>query len=96
MATIRLRLTGTDDDANELMTAIHALDDVEHVEEIGDLMPYSEQEDSSSSGLPDDEGPGMHEIEVEAPDDDTAEHVRNIAGLIGEKLGVPVEIVDEF
>lgn len=96
MPTIRLRLTGTDDDASELMTTIHALDDVESVEEVGDLMPYSEQEDSSSSGLPDDEGPGLHEIEVEALDDDTAEHVRNIADLISEKLGVTIEIVDEF
>lgn len=96
MPTIRLRLTGTDNDASDLMTAIHALDEIEHVEEVGDLMPYSEQEDSSSSGLTDDEGPGLHEIEVEAPDDDVAERVRNIADLISEKLGVPIEIVDEF
>ena len=96
MATVRLRLTGSADDARTLMTAIHALDGVEHVEEVDDLMPHLDDEDSSSAGLADGRGPGLHDIEVEAPHERAARHVRNIAHIVATDLGVPIEIVDEF
>ena len=96
MPTIHIRLTGSEDDARTLMTAIHAMDGIDHVEEIDDLMPYADEYDSSSAGLSDVLGPGMHEIEVEAPHERAARHVRNIADLIGENLGIPIEVVDEF
>jgi hypothetical protein len=96
MTTVRLRLTGSADDARTLMTAIHALDGVEHVEEVDDLMPHLDDDDSSSAGLVDDIGPGLHDIEVEAPHERAARHVRNIAELVSADLGVPIEIVSEF
>ncbi len=94
MPTVRIRLTGSDEDARTLMNAIHALYGVEHVEEIDDYVPHDD--DSSSAGLSDDVGPGQHDIEVAAPRERIARHVRNIAELVGEDLGVPIEIVDEF
>ena len=96
MPTIHLRLTGSADDARTLMNAIHALDGVDHIEEIDDLMPHMDDEDSSSYGLSDDIGPGLHDIEVEAPHERAARHVRNIADLIAQNLGIPIEVVDEF
>ncbi len=96
MTTVRIRLTGSADDARTLMTAIHALDGVEHVEEVDDLMPHLDDEDSSSAGLIEDIGPGVHDIEVEAPHERAARHVRNIADIVSSDLGVPIEIVDEF
>ena len=96
MPTVRLRLTGTADDARTLMTAIHAIDGVDHVEEVDDLMPRLDDDDSSSAGLTDDIGPGLHDIEVDAPHERAAKHIRNLAEIVGEDLGVPIEIVDEF
>lgn len=94
--TVRIRLTGSADDARELMTAIHSMDGIEHVEEVDDLMARLDDDDSSSAGLTDDVGPGLHDIEIEAPHERAAKHVRNIADIIAADLGVPIEIVDEF
>jgi hypothetical protein len=96
MTTVRIRLTGSADDARTLMTAIHALDGVERIEEVDDLTPHLDDEDSSSAGLSDDMGPGLHDIEIEAPHERAAKHVCNIAYIVSDDLGVPVEIVDEF
>lgn len=94
--TVRIRLTGSADDARELMTAIHSVDGVERVEEVDDLMARLDDEDSSSAGLTDDVGPGLHDIEIEAPHERAAKHVLNIADAIALDLGVPIEIVEEF
>lgn len=96
MPTVRIRITGTADDARALITAIHALDGVDHVEEVDDLMSHMDDDDSSSAGLSDDVGPGVHDIEVDTPHERASRHVRNIADLVGDDLGVPIEIVDEF
>ena len=96
MPTVRIRLTGSADDARTLMTAIHAIDGVDHVEEVDDMMPHLDDDDSSSAGLSDDIGPGLHDIEVDAPHERAAKHIRNLADIIGDDLGVPIEIVDEF
>lgn len=61
---LRLQLTGTDDVAAELINRLGSLGGVERVEEVGDLMPHMDDDDSSSAGLPDDEGPGVHQIEL--------------------------------
>lgn len=92
--TIRLRLTGTSDDAHALISAIHAIDGVEHIEEVDD--PIMHGDDSSSAGLADDVGPGLHDIEVEAPNERFAARVRDIADVVAEDRGVPIEFVDEF
>jgi hypothetical protein len=94
MPTVRIRLTGTDDDARTLINAIHALYGVEHIEEIDDIVPSVD--DSRSVGLSEETSAGQHDIEVAAPRQRTARHVRNIADLVGEDLGVPIEIVDDF
>src|SRR5207342_3049897 len=63
MPRVRLRITGSDDDARAMMNLLQSLDGIEHVEEVADLMPRMDDEDSSSAGLSDDEGPGVHEVE---------------------------------
>ncbi len=68
MPTVRLRVTGNEYAAAELMHALEAIEGVERVEEVADLMPHMDDEDSSSAGLPDDESPGLHTIEVDAPE----------------------------
>jgi len=95
MPTLHLRLTGGDDDARTLINLLTSLDGIEHVEEVDDLMPHMDDEDSSSAGLTDDIGPGSHAIEVEAPNDTTARRAREAAEALARDLGVALEIVDE-
>jgi hypothetical protein len=93
MLTVRLRVIGSEADAASLITVLHGLEGIEHVEQIADLAPYMD-DDSSSAGLSDDVG--MHSIEVDVPDRILAERVRRVAGNAAEWLGTSVEYVDEF
>lgn len=94
--TIHIRITGSVDDAHALAITLQGLPGVERIEEVADMMPHLDDEDSSSAGLSDDIGPGVHALEVEAPDRESAERVRELAEAAGVDLGVPIEIVDEF
>ena len=51
MPTLRLRVTGSEDDARAIINLLQSLDGIEHVEEIADLMPHMDDADSSSAGL---------------------------------------------
>lgn len=91
MPMLRVRITGSEDDARAVINLLQSLDGIEHVEEIGDLMPHLDDEDSSSAGLPDDQGPGTHELEIEAPNASTAGKVRESVEALAFDLDVVVE-----
>lgn len=92
----RLRVTANDDDARQLINRLEALDGVEAVREVDDLMPHMGDEDSSSAGLPDDEGPGYHAIEVDSEDPAAHERARDLCEACAHDLGLAVEFVDRF
>ena len=92
MPTLRLRLTGSDDDTRAIMNLLQSLDGIEHVEEIADLMPHMDDADSSSAGLSELGGPDVHEIEIEAPNDATARRVRDAV----EALSFDLDVLAEF
>ncbi|HWI24852.1 MAG TPA: hypothetical protein VNS59_08000 [Lysobacter sp.] len=92
MPTLRLRLTGTDDDTRAIINLLQSLDGIEHVEEIADLMPHMDDADSSSAGLSELGGPDIHEIEIEAPNDATARKVRDTV----EALSFELDVLAEF
>lgn len=92
---IRIRLTGNRDDADTLLTTLHGIDGIEHVEELEDPSLYS-RDDSSSSELVDDTGSEMFQIEVEASDSIHADAVRAVTEVEASRLGAVVEFVDEF
>lgn len=97
MPMLRVRLTGSETDASAVISAVHGMDGVERVEEIADLMPHMDDEDSSSAGLVDDmSGGGIHAVEIELPDRRTVEQVRELINRNAEALGLAVEFVDEF
>ena len=96
MPTVRIRFTAKADDVSELIHALEAIEGIEHVEEVADLMTHMDDEDSSSAGLADDIGPGVHAIEIEVPDHLLADRVRELAGTAAELLDATVEFVDEF
>jgi hypothetical protein len=93
---MRMRVTGSNDNARAIINLLQSLEGIEHVEEIEDLMPHMDDEDSSSAGLVDDQGPGMHVLEIEAPNDATARKVREAAEALAFDLDAVVEFeVDE-
>ena len=91
MPMLRIRVTGSHDTARAVINLLSSVDGIEHVEEIDDLMPHMDDADSSSAGLPDDQGPGVHELEVEAPNDHTARRVRDAVEALAYDLDVLVE-----
>jgi len=95
MPMIRIRLLGSREDADTLITSLHGIDGIERVEEIDDLGPKV-RDDSSSSELTDDNEGHIYYVEVEADDDLHGEAVRAVAEVEAERLGIAVEFVDEF
>lgn len=91
MPQLRIRITGSDDDARAIINLLTSIEGIEHVEEISDLMPNMDDPDSSSAGLTDDEGPGMTLVEVEAGNDATLGKVRDNAEALARDLDVIVE-----
>jgi hypothetical protein len=96
MPTVRIRVIGTENDTAALIAVLHGIDGVEHVEEVADLMPHMDDPDSSSAGMAEDIGPGVHAIEVEARDSVMAEQVRMLAENASDALESSIEFVDEF
>jgi len=92
MPLLRIRITGSEDDARAIINLLSSLDGIEHVEEIDDLMSHMDDDDSSSAGLPDDQGPGTHEVEIEAGNLATAQKVREAV----EALAFDLEVIVEF
>lgn len=95
MAMMRMRITGNDDAVRAIINLLQSLEGIEHVEEIEDLMPHMDDEDSSSAGLVDDQGPGFHVVEVDAPNDATARKVREAAEAIAFDLEAMVEFEED-
>ena len=91
MAMLRLRITGTEDDARAISDLLLGLDGIEHVEETDDLMPHMDDDDSSSAGLSDDIGPGIHELEVEVGNTATADKARRAVELLARERGLIIE-----
>lgn len=100
MPTVRIRFTGSDDAANTLMGTLLAVPGIEHVEDVDDLMPHLDDEDSSSAGLNSDGsgvgGADVHAIEIEAPNDEAVRRVHEIAEAVAFDMEAAVEFVDEF
>jgi hypothetical protein len=95
MPTLRLRLTGSEDDARAVINLLQSLDGIEHVEEVADMMDRMDDSDSSSAGLSDIRGPDAHELEIEAPNASTARKVREAVEALAFDLDALVEFEEE-
>lgn len=96
MPTVKIRFTASDQHVATLMHALEAIEGIEHVEEVADLMPHMDDEDSSSAGLSDVSGPDVHDIEVEAPNDEGVRRVHYVAETLAMQLDSMVEFLEEF
>lgn len=95
MPMIRFRLTGSRYNADTMITELHGISAIEHVEEIDDLMPGMREDSSSSDSVGDSEGE-VYRIEVEAPDDEVADTVRSVAETLAREMDAGIEFTDEF
>ncbi|HEY8683472.1 MAG TPA: hypothetical protein VIM06_09900 [Rhodanobacter sp.] len=95
MPMVRFRLIGSRADADAVIAALHGIDDIEHVEEIDDLIPGMRDDSSSSESVSDSEG-RVYFIEVDTPDDQLADTVRGSAEVIANDRDAGIEFVDEF
>ncbi len=95
MPTLRLRLTGSEDDTRAVINLLQSLDGIEHVEEVADMMDRMDDPDSSSAGLSDIRGPDAHELEIEAPNASTARKVREAVEALAFDLDALVEFEEE-
>lgn len=95
MSTLRMRVTGSDDDVRAISNLLQSLDGIEHVEEVADLIDKADDEDSSSAGLSENNGPDAHEIEIEAGNPSTARKVREAVEALAFDLDVLVEFEEE-
>mgnify|MGYP003514196808 FL=1 len=96
MPIVRLRVTGNEYAVTELMHALEGIEGMERIEEVADLMPHMDDDDSSSAGLTDDASPGLHDIEMEAPNDEAVRRIHRVVELMEEQTESVIEIVDEF
>ncbi len=95
MPMVRFRLTGSRADADTMIAALHGISDIEHVEEIDDLMPQMRDDSSSSESVSDSEA-RTYCIEVDAASDELADTVRGNAEVIARELDAGIEFTDEF
>lgn len=95
MPMVRFRLIGSRADVDTVIAALHGIDDIEHVEEIDDLVPGVREDSSSSESVSDNEGQ-VYFIEVDAPSDELADTVRVNAEMIANDRDAGIEFVDEF
>ncbi|WP_119717629.1 hypothetical protein [Cognatilysobacter tabacisoli] len=94
MSLLRIRVTGSDDDARAISNLLLSLEGIEHVEEVADLMPRMDDSDSSSAGLSDLGGADVHEIEIEVPNASTERKVRETVEALAFDLDALVEFDD--
>jgi hypothetical protein len=92
---VRFRLTGSRADADAMIAALHGINDIEHVEEIDDVMSGMRDDSSSSDSVSDSEAQ-LYRIEVDAPNDMLADTVRGSAEAIARELDAGIEFTDEF
>ena len=95
MPMVRFRLTGARADADAMIAALHGINDIEHVEEIDDVMTGMRDDSSSSDSISDSEAQ-LYRIEVEAPNDQLADNVRVNAEALAHQLDAGIEFTDEF
>ena len=91
MLMLRVRMTGDESQIRTMMNLLEGMEGVHSVEEVADLMPHMDDADSSSSGLSDELGPDVHEVEVEISNRSTAEKVQEAMDALAYDLDMMVE-----
>ncbi len=91
MQTVRMRIIGSDTDTQSMISILHGVDGVQRIEEMQDLLPHMDDEDSSSAGLHDQAGAGVHEVEIIAPSAESVRRVHDVAEIVAREYDGVVE-----
>ena len=92
MANLELRLTADEGVTQAMLDMLKGMDDVDSAEDITEPAFDADDEDSSSAGLSDNEGPGYRLIQVETISDQSLARVLDAAQALAERLGAVLEI----
>lgn len=92
MSMLRINITGNEDQARLIANLLNSLAGIEHVEEVGDLMPHLDDADSSSAGLSDVRGPNVHSFEIEVGNAHTAQQLREACELLSFQCDALIEV----
>ncbi|MEO5813040.1 MAG: hypothetical protein ABIU96_05835 [Rhodanobacter sp.] len=95
MSLLRFRLIGSRADVDHVIARVHGIDNIDHVEELGALEPAT-SDDSSSSQAAGDGAARTFVIEVEVPDEETADRVRVIAEGCAFARDAGIEFISDF
>ena len=80
------------DETNAVISELAALEGIDSVEEVADLMPHMDDPDSSSAGLSDDIGPGTHLVLVRAANQAGAGRALEAAKNLARRQGIALEV----
>lgn len=95
MHSLHLRVTGDEAGFQSIMAALEGMPHVDHVEETRGLM-LGMRDDSSSSELSDDDTGNVHDIEVHAATDASADNVREAISQHAGRVGMAIEFMERF
>lgn len=95
MPMLRFRLTGSRADADTVITGLHGVPGIEHVEEIDDPT-LAIRDDSSSLESASDSDAHTYLVEVEAADERQLDDVRADAEALAHQCDAGIEIIDDF
>lgn len=96
MAILRFRITGSADARDQVIAQLEGVEQIERIEEVADMMPAMNDDDSSSAGLAENTAADVYAFEVEIDGDDDVDLVRRVAEVEAREAGAVLEIVDEF
>lgn len=90
---LRFRVTAPADKTNSLINELLGSPMIRRAEEVDDLTSGM-RDDSSSAQLPDDQGPGSHQVEIEFRDEFEEERVRDLVALKSGSRGMALEFLE--
>lgn len=96
MAILRFRITGSPDARDQVISQLEGIEQIERIEEVADMMPAMNDDDSSSAGLAENTTADVYAFEVEIEREDDVDLVRRVAEVEAREAGAVLEIVEEF
>lgn len=94
MTLLRFRITGSQEAQRQVLERLADIEGVQRADEVADLLPHMDDEDSSSAGLAENEHAQIGEIVVELDSDEVAGLVRRLAEVEAREAGAALEIID--
>ena len=96
MATLRFRITGSSEARDQVIARLEGLDGIDRIEEVADMMPAMNDDDSSSAGLAENSTADVYAFEIEVDGEENVDLIRRVAEVEAREAGLVLEIVEEF